>query len=527
MNNYSNDLIYGKNKLERVVNIETNGPDVIIWRELEDGSVTQETIPATYWILTNQKVSSKQKELDGNQFYKYMAHFDSPEELQRVQNLMYQKRLDFYRIYDNKESQMVYNGITYYKGMRPQDVSILSSDLETTGVIHDKNSKIFAISNTFRRAGTTIKRLFALDDYDSEADMLLDWCKFVRELNPSIICGHNFLNYDLWFLGCRAAALGISLNLGRDGSELTFNKKPSKFRKDGSQDYEYHDAKIYGRDIIDTMFMAIKYDVARKFPSYGLKPIINFLGLEKKDRTFVDASKIRFYYENRHKDPEMWEKVKAYANDDSDDALKLFNKMIPATFYFAQSIPRSFQRINNTATGAQINTFLVRAYLQEGHSIPQATELTERVEGGISFAVPGIYRNLSKVDLKSAYPSQILRFKLFDKEKDPKGYFYQMVHHFTYERFDLKDQFKKTNDIYFYDREQSSKIFINSAYGLCNTAGLNFNAPHLAAKITSETRAVIDMALKWSSGEGKDYWIQKFREKTGKEDSGEESDESV
>lgn len=524
---YENDLIYGRDKTTHIVSTETRGSDFILYRELEDGSVVEEIMPATYWLMTNRRISAKQDEGEGNQFYKYMARFDNLQDLINLKSKLYQKRIDFYNIYDNKEANLVFNGVTYFKGMKPDEVSILSFDLETTGIKHDKESKVLLISNTFRRRGKIIRRLFALDDYNSEADMLLDWCKFVRECNPAILCGHNILNYDLFYLKFCADRNGITLNIGRDGSEIKFNTKPSKFRKDGSQEYEYFNAHVYGREIIDTMFMSIKHDVARKFPSYGLKPIIKFLELEKEGRTFVDASKIKKYYEERKINPEMWEKVKAYADDDSDDALKLYDKMIPATFYFAQSIPKSFQQINNTATGSQINSFLIRGYIQEGHSIPKATELTEHVQGGISFAVPGIYRNLLKIDLKSCYPSQVLRFKLYDKEKDPKGYFYQMVHHFTYERFDLKKKFKETNDKYFYDREQTSKVFINSAYGVTNTPGLNFNSPKIAAKITFESRAIIDFALTWASGQGKDYWIQKFREKTGKEIEDGEVDETL
>mgnify|MGYP001603140373 CR=1 FL=1 len=70
MSNYSNALIYGANKTERVVSIEANGSDLILFRELEDGTVTQEVMPASYWCLTHKRISSKQDELDGNQFYK-------------------------------------------------------------------------------------------------------------------------------------------------------------------------------------------------------------------------------------------------------------------------------------------------------------------------------------------------------------------------------------------------------------------------------------------------------------------------
>ncbi len=91
-----------------------------------------------------------------------------------------------------------------------------------------------------------------------------------------------------------------------------------------------------------------------------------------------------------------------------------------------------------------------------------------------------------------------------------------MVEHFTLERFALKAKFKETGDVYYQGREKSSKIFINSAYGLCNTPGLNYNSPRTAAIITGESRKVIDFALTWASGKGVDYWMDLFEQKTKK-----------
>lgn len=515
---YENKLIYGKNQTERIVSVEPQGEDLVLFQEDKAGNIIQTTIPAKYWFITHNRISAKQQQLTGKNYYKFLSEFNDPEEFDNVRKLLYQKRVDFYGIYDKKEQNLVRQGITYYKGMKPNEVSILSFDIESDGLKQTPNSEIYIISNTYRSAtGEIIRYSFCLDEYSNQKDMLEDWCQFVRDMDPSLVIGHNIYNYDFGYIRHVAKLHGVELKLGRDGSELKFNDKTSSFRKDGSQSYDYYNCHIFGREIIDTFFLSIKFDFAREFESYGLKPIINHLGMEKPGRTFIDASKIKKYYNERHTDPTMWNLTKQYAEEDSDDALKLYDHMFPATFYFSQSIPKTPQQINNSATGSQINAFLVRAYLQDDGSIPKATELTEHVQGGISFAVPNVYRNLLKVDLKSCYPSQVLRFKLYDPDKDPEQYFYKMVHHFTYERFDLKDQFKKTQDKYYYEREQASKIFINSAYGLCNTPGLNFNSPKTAAKITEESRNIIDFALKWASGEGKDYWMNKFKIAVGKE----------
>jgi DNA polymerase, archaea type len=502
---YSNKLIYGKNELTRIVNAEIDGSDLVIFRELEDFTVERSVIPATFWLITNSSISPKQTKLDGSQYYKYLAEFANIEEYENLRKTLYQKRIEYYSIWDKREANLVRQGLTYYKGMKPQDVSVLSVDIESDGLVQTKNSEIYLITNTFRCAGQIHKQTFSLEDYSNQAEMLEAWCEFVREADPSLVVGHNVYGYDFGYLAHVAKLCGVTLNLGRDGSELRFNEKPSKFRKDGSQDYEYHKAYIYGREIVDTMFLSIKYDVARNFPSYGLKPIVNYLGMEKEGRTFVDAGKIKQYYNERLTNPEMWAKVKQYAEEDSDDALKLFDLMAPSFFYMTQSISKSFQEINTGATGSQINNMMVRAYLQDNHSIAKSTEAVH-FEGAISFGVPKIYKNCFKVDVSSLYPSIMRQFEVYDKYKDPKRYFLELVETFTLERLKNKKLAKDTKLQSYTDLEQSQKVFINSAYGFLGATGLNYNSPPNAALVTRKGREILEKSVVFATGYDVDYW---------------------
>ena len=115
---------------------------------------------------------------------------------------------------------------------------------------------------------------------------------YAQEIDPSVMTGHNIFGFDLPYLSyCfieRNPHHKNDIYLGKDGSSIKYSPKPKKFRKDGSQSYDYHEAKIFGRQIIDTFFLAIKFDFGRKYPSYGLKPIIEAEGLEKKGRIIWD-----------------------------------------------------------------------------------------------------------------------------------------------------------------------------------------------------------------------------------------------
>lgn len=505
------DIIFGKDKTENIVSIEIEGPTAIVYKQI-DGVVSTEVRENRYWITSRYPMNDESRKLGGNNYYRFITQYEERENF--INDRRYLKKKDLWSIYDEQEQWLVRSGATYYKGMKLQDVSVLSFDIEATSLMKDSTAKTLLISNTFRKNGIITKRLFKYSDYDSDAHMIGDWAEWVREIDPSVVCGHNIFGYDFPYLNyCFQREFGYDIELGRDGSSLRFNEYESEKRKDGSQKYTYTNIKIVGREIVDTMFRSFDYDKTRSggtYISYALKNIIKEEGLEKEGRQFYEAMKIKDNYQI----PEEWVKICAYAEDDADDALALFDLMMPSAFYFCQHVPKTLQQIVNSATGAQLNSFMVRAYLQNNEGLPKADE-SAYVEGGISFAVPGLYKNLLKVDLKSAYPSQILRFNLYDKEKDPRGYFYQMVKHFTYERFELKDKYKATKDKYFFDREQSNKIFINSAYGLCNTPGLLFNSPKVAAIITKETRNVLSDAILWASSKDKDTWFRLFKEKTG------------
>lgn len=509
---YENKLIYGKNPLERIVSLEVSDDKLTIFRELEDGTLDIVKASNRLWILATRPFGTGWVRLEGEQAFKYGKQYtDFKEWLADKKKLPY---TEIYCIANQKESTMIKDGYTMYKGMRHDQVSILSFDIETTGLEHNAESKIILISNTYRKLGKIMRRLFSCDDYTNCAEMIDAWADWVRDVDPSIMCGHNIYAYDLPYLEfCHSKYSDQGMKLGRLDKAIYFNQYESKYRVDGSRELHYRKAQVYGRELVDTMFLAYKYDaVEKKYESYGLKPIIAMEKLEKPGRVFYDASKIRVNYT----DPEEFAKIKAYAEDDADDALALFDLMVPAQFYLTQSIPKPFQLVIESATGSQINSLLVRAYLQDKQSVAKANDLSEEtVEGGISFAVPMIYKNVYKIDIKSCYPSQILRFKLYDEKKDPKAYYYQLVEFFTLQRFEYKEKHRTTNDIFYKNLDAMAKIFINSSYGVANTSGLNYNSASVARKITAESRSIIDMSLRWASGSGYESWATRFYEAVG------------
>ena len=496
-----NPLIYGKNPLDRVVAIEPRDGAATLFREMPDGEIESVDVPNSYYILFAGQLSSKFKVLEGNQHYKYLYETETREKWAEVLSASYKKGYDFHTIRDPKEALMVKDGYTYYKGMKVQDVSVLSVDIETNGLNLNADSKVLLISNTFRKAGKLERKLFCEDQFKSQKEMISAWASWVRQMNPSVFLGHNIFGFDLPFI---AHCGGVeSMKLGRDGSVIKFADRGSLFRKDGSQAYDYTNALIYGREVIDTMFLAMKYDIGRNYESYKLKDIIAHEGIERSGRQFYDASKIR----ENWADPVEREKIKTYAIDDADDSLKLFDLMIPSFFYYTMSVPRSLQSIINTATGSQINSLMVRAYLQQGHSIAQGSPSVE-YPGAISFGVPGIHKNVLRFDVASLYPSIIRQYQIYSPDKDPKKLFLEMVEFFTLERLNNKRLGKETGDRYYKDMEQSQKIAINSMYGFLGAPKLNYNYPAGADAVTRHGRRILTQAIKFISGKEYEWHIQ-------------------
>lgn len=487
-------LIFGKDQTENIVGIEVTDDSAELFIEKE-GVVTSKFVPNRFWILANENIKGKFSRLKGNQHYKYGIQFKEREEFSKTRG--YLKSYDIYSIWNAEEALMVKDGYTYFKGMTIDKVSILSFDIETTGFKKDENSQIFLISNTFRDGlGNKERKLFSLDEYETPADMYQDWVNWVNEKNPSILCGHNIYMYDLPFMQYHFEREGVSMDIGRNGSPIEFSNYESQFRKDGSQSYSYHKAKVYGREIIDTLFLAIKYDQAsKKYESYALKYIIEKEKLTVEGREFYDAARIG----DNWQDPKEREKIKRYAEHDADDSLALFDLMAPASFYWTQSVPKSFQSVNESATGSQINAIMVRSYLQEAHSVSKAND-SVAYQGALSGGIPGIYTNAVKWDVVSLYPSIMRQYKVGLGNKDPEGNFLKLTEYFAIERLKNKKLFKETKNKYYDDMQSSQKTAINSFYGFCGAPGLNYNSPEAAAYITAKGREILLKAIEWSTG---------------------------
>jgi DNA polymerase I len=497
-------LVNGKDEQTRIVSVEIKDHQAILFIE-NNGEVIEKVIKNRFYVLVPTSVRGSVK-LGGNLYYKYGLQFSKKDEWNKCIQDLRRRRTDLYACFNEKEALLIKNGITYFKGMKHTEPSILSFDIESTGLFHNNDSKVLLISNTYRNQGKVERKLFAYSDFKSQGEMFTAWATWVKVCNPAIICGHNIYSFDLPYINYIAEREGVQLKLGRDDSPLYISAKPSKFRIDGSREQEYHKVKVYGREVIDTYFLAIKHDIAaKKYESYGLKQIIKAEGLEKKDRVHYDSSQIRFNYT----DPTEWKKIKEYCIHDADDALAVYDLTAPATFYSTQLCPKPFQTMVESATGSQINVMMIRSYLQDGHSIPKPDQVTS-FPGAISRGLPGVYNNCVRWDVASLYPNIMLQYKVYDEDKDPNCNFLKILNELTQKRLYYKQLAKETNDPYYEGLQASTKIFINSFYGFLAASGLHFNSVPCADFVTATGRKILARAIEWATSQSFEDWDKQF-----------------
>jgi len=486
-------IIFGRGTTENIVSIAEKRGQLYIFTEDETG-VKQSIKNYRPWVLADTEIDSNFQLLDGDNAYKHIRFFDSAKSQREFKRNWKEQTWSPRTIVD---SYLLTSGETYFKGMKRRDTSVLCFDIETTGLTHDERSKVLMVSNTYRRGETEISKLFSLDDYDSQRHMLDAWSTWVCEMNPSILATYNGFAFDIPYMLFCANRCGAELRIGRDKSPMALALFEAKFRQDQTRFINYRMPLVFGRELVDLFFVVQKWDIGKKFSRYALKVVIKEAGLERTDREMVNAGLIWQMWDRRHSDPATWQSVKKYAEGDALDTLALWDMVGDAYYYSTQVIPFTFERMCLSASGAQLNALMLRYYLKQGKAIAKSSDKAP-YQGAISFGNPGIYDNVFKVDVSSLYPSIISSFELFDKQKDPDGILLYMNNYFRTERLKYKKLAKDTGEEYYAAMDSVFKALVNSVYGFCGAGGCNYNAPHIAAKVTEEGRNVLMASIAWA-----------------------------
>ena len=401
---------------------------------------------------------------------------------------------------DPVHQYLLLTGKTFFKGLAFNELHRLAIDIETgcapgfefSNPLREED-RILSIALMDNRGVAEV--LFGQDL--GEKEMLSTLSEKIAELDPDVLEGHNFFNFDLEYLVARARRHGVKLTWGRDGSEPRIRK--SRFTV-AERIIDYTRMDIFGRHVVDTMFLLQYYDVtARELESYGLKSAALHFGLVDEDRTYVDREKIQWTFQH---DPEA---LKRYNLDDVKETLALSELLGYPFFLQARIFPFSYQNIFIRGNATKINALFLREYLRRRTSIPKPMTRGDFEGGYTDVFVEGVVHNVVHCDVASLYPSIMLSFNL-KPAGDSLDIFLPLLRDLRTFRLEAKRKAQEVTSSherdYYQALQQTFKILINSFYGYLGTALHHFADPAVAAEITRRGREIIHQMLDWLKHEG-------------------------
>ncbi len=294
------------------------------------------------------------------------------------------------------------------------DLKILSIDIETDfktskilcmSLYTDKFKKVILISDKQFENTISVK---------TEKDLLEEFKKFVKVIDPDIITGWNVIEFDFSVLRDRFRAYKIPMILGRTDWDCRLNIQQSFFMTSR--------AEFPGRMVLDGI--TLLKDAFIRLDDYKLNTAAStFLGKEK----LIQG-------EGRHEEIlELYKKDQQKLIDYNLLDSKLVYDILKKTEVVKLSIKRSLLTgMNLDRVGASIAS-LDFVYLSEAkkHKLVSTTsgyvEREERIKGGfVMESKPGIYDYILVLDFKSLYPSIIRTFNIdpyaFVPKKDVKNF---------------------------------------------------------------------------------------------------------
>jgi DNA polymerase-2 len=368
------------------------------------------------------------------------------------------------------------------------DFIIASIDIETGA----KTNQLYSIALHITGKKGEHKKVFMIGEkpkrktnlisfFDDERDLLNNFFKWFKDIDPDIIIGWHVVGFDLLFLDNKCRELGISLDIARANGRVSIRqRKPSG-----------HFISVTGRVVIDgpSMLRASFFS----FEDFKLETVAQELLGTGKTIT-PDENKIeeidRLFKEDKS----------ALAEYNLQDAI-LVTDIFSKTGLIGLSVRRTqisglLMDQLGMMTAAFDHFYLPRLHRAE-FVAPNLKDIhtTEHAAGGYVIEPnPGIYENVIVLDFKSLYPSIIQTFKidpysLLMKDVDTiqtlNGYKFSSSLHilpdFIDELMKLRDTAKKKKDK---QLSQAIKILMNSFYGVMGSYGCRFYHPDLPRAIT-------------------------------------------
>jgi len=330
----------------------------------------------------------------------------------------------------------------------------------------------------------------------SERAIIQEFVRLIKEVDPDVIVGYNQDAFDWPYIRKRAEKLKIPLNIGRDGSSITF--------KGGRP-------KIAGRLNVDL------YDIAMRITEVKIKKLENiaeFLGA-KVDIEDIEAKDVSKYWEKDR------EKVFAHARSDVIHTFMIAKELLPMHYELARLIRLPLDDVSRMGRGRQVDWLLLSEARKLGEIAPNAGEAPMESYEGAFVIEPerGLHENVAELDFASMYPSIMIAYNVspdtlasdgecfiapevgYKFRKCPDGFFRRILKMLIEKRREIKSEMKKISeddpryrllDI----KQQTLKILTNSFYGYMGWAGARWYCRECAEATTAWGRHFIKTSAK-------------------------------
>jgi DNA polymerase I len=504
---YSNRLLFGDPRDPGVVAVEVaSKTEIDVYKRLA-GNLTRERRPIRLFaiienmaLLEGFKAPHETRVLEGDFRYRILVTFDSLDALDAARRHLRNVTdkapnapdAPYLVLADPVEQHLMLTGTTFFIGLDFSDLRRLQLDIETYispgfefPSAAREGDRVIAISLT---DSTGFERLLKGTEMDERA-MLEEMVAIIQQRDPDVVEGHNLFRFDLEYLETRARRHRMPLRLGRDGGEL--RARPSRMQI-AERSIAYRRYDIPGRNIIDTWILAQHYDISsRELESLGLKQLAQHFGLARKDRVYIDASKISYYFAHEP------EKLYEYALDDARETRALAETLSPSYFVQAQIFPYSYQSAVLRGNATKIDALMLRAYLAAGHSIPEPSPPAPVAGGYTEVRRCGVAHGVLHCDVTSLYPSLMLQYR-HAPAADRLGVFLKLLSDLRSFRVQAKALARELSGS---ERRNADalqltfKILINSFYGYLGFSLGHFNDFAEANALTKRGRDLIQRAV--------------------------------
>jgi DNA polymerase II len=394
--------------------------------------------------------------------------------------------------FDLQEEVQVYREPKIKPAQVKVDLKILSVDIETD----PKAKEIYCISMAQDKFEKVLirssKKLKKAESFEDEEDVLERFLELVKELDPDIITGWNFIDFDLKVIRKRCQHFEIPFNLGKTNKESRLIVRKGFFAS----------SKMYaeGRQVLDTMHL-IKDTT--KLENYRLETASqHFVKEGKLLKGKGRFNEIEELFANNH------QKLVDYNLKDSILVLKILEKSNVLALSITRSKLTGLLLDQVKGNISSLDCIYLKRLHDRGYVAPSVRHSIkeEPIKGGyVMDSKPGIYSNIVILDFKSLYPSIMRTFNIdplmFGKKgiTAPNGATFSkeigIMPQILEELWTVREEYRKKKDEV---GRYAIKILMNSFFGamaspLCRFYNLDLanSITYFAEFLTKETANMI------------------------------------